>query len=447
MSLSHNESTLNGTAAVNMTNVRDAQGNFELRGVTPGSYTITAQIVEEGRRYVAQMPLEVGNTNVENVSLVVAPGLDLAGHVAVEGTADIRLPGLMIFLSGPEPFFQMGTIRAVVKEKGAFAFQNVLPDHYGLSMSNLPQNVYIKSIRLGTEDALESGLNLTRGAAGPLEILLASNGGQIDGTVLNAQQQPAAGATVVLVPESRLREQTRLYKSVVADPTGHFSVKGIAPGEYKLFAWEDVETGAYQDPDFLKPFDKLGESFSIREGSRENAQLKLIPAEKKRLLINPFLTKNQNPPFFHKTPNLKIFKKKKNLKKTTSPKTNPQTNSPSKPTQPNKKTTQPDRRRTRLKPAPTRNVCASALRSKTAASGRLSPRGPESRARVADGKLAARALADDLAHVLVIRVAVAGQRIDRDQALHKQILQLDEQAEFGGADDERARTPRPRARS
>jgi hypothetical protein len=137
----------------------------------------------------------------------------------------------------------------------------------------------VKSIRVGTEDALESGVNLTRGAAGPIEIVLASNGGQIDGTVLNAQQQPAAGSTVVLVPESHLREQSRLYKNVVADSTGHFSIKGIAPGEYKLFAWEEVEYGAYEDPDFLKMFEKLGESFSIHEGSKENAQLKAIPAE------------------------------------------------------------------------------------------------------------------------------------------------------------------------
>jgi hypothetical protein len=107
---------------------------------------------------------------------------------------------------------------------------------------------------------------------------LSPNGGQIDGTVLNTQQQPAGGATVVLVPGTGLREQTRLFKDVATDQTGHFSVKGIAPGDYKLFAWEDIEPGAYQDPEFLKPFESLGETFSIREGSRETTQLKLIPA-------------------------------------------------------------------------------------------------------------------------------------------------------------------------
>ncbi len=269
-----------GVYSPNMTNVRDLEGNFELHGVTPGSYTITAQVMDEGKRYAAQMPVEVGNTDVENISLVVAPGLDLTGHVAVEGTADLSLSRLSVLITGPQAFSQMGMTRAVVKEKGVFTLQNVLRDRYQLSMSGLPENFYIKSIRVGTEDAFESGLNFTSGAVGPIEIVLASNGGRIDGTVLKAQQQPAGGAIVALVPESRLRDQARLFKDVIADQNGHFIIKGIAPGEYTLFAWEDAESGAYADPDFLKTFEKLGKAISLREGSKENAELKVIPAEK-----------------------------------------------------------------------------------------------------------------------------------------------------------------------
>ena len=46
-----------------------------------------------------------------------------------------------------------------------------------------------------------------------------------------------------------------------------------------MFAWEQIESGAYQDPEFLKPFESRGESYSIRENGRESAQLKMIPAE------------------------------------------------------------------------------------------------------------------------------------------------------------------------
>jgi hypothetical protein len=59
-------------------------------------------------------------------------------------------------------------------------------------------------------------------------------------------------------------------------------MKSIAPGGYKLFAWEDVESGEYQEPEFLKRFETLGHSVGIREGRRESAQLKLIPADGKK---------------------------------------------------------------------------------------------------------------------------------------------------------------------
>jgi hypothetical protein len=69
------------------------------------------------------------------------------------------------------------------------------------------------------------------------------------------------------------------YKTMTTDQYGRFTVKSIDPGEYKLFAWEDVEFGAYMDPEFVKPVESLGESVTIREKSRESLQLKLIPAE------------------------------------------------------------------------------------------------------------------------------------------------------------------------
>lgn len=56
-------------------------------------------------------------------------------------------------------------------------------------------------------------------------------------------------------------------------------MKNLEPGEYKLFAWEDVEYGAYTDPDFLRPFEDRGQSISVQEGSHENVQLNVIPAD------------------------------------------------------------------------------------------------------------------------------------------------------------------------
>ena len=84
---------------------------------------------------------------------------------------------------------------------------------------------------------------------------------------------------MVLVPESRRRGREPLYRNATTDQHGRFTVRNIEPGDYKLFAWEDVESGAWLDPDFLKPVESEGRSVAIKEGSRESAELKLIAAQ------------------------------------------------------------------------------------------------------------------------------------------------------------------------
>ena len=53
----------------------------------------------------------------------------------------------------------------------------------------------------------------------------------------------------------------------------------MTPGEYKLFAWQGIDTGAYQDPDFLKRFEDEGEPVSLGENGSRSVQLKIIPQD------------------------------------------------------------------------------------------------------------------------------------------------------------------------
>jgi hypothetical protein len=68
------------------------------------------------------------------------------------------------------------------------------------------------------------------------------------------------------------------YMTVTADRFGGFTLKTVAPGEYKLYAWDEIEDGAYMDPEFMKPFASKGESVSVKEGSQLSEQLTLISA-------------------------------------------------------------------------------------------------------------------------------------------------------------------------
>jgi Carboxypeptidase regulatory-like domain len=145
-------------------------------------------------------------------------------------------------------------------------------------MWDLPEDFYLKAVRAGNTDVLASDLSVSRKQApGTLEVVLNPNGGRVDGRVLR-EDKPFGGATVVLVPEEGRRKEERLYKSTSTDQNGQFSIRGITPGDYTLFAWETVEEGAYRDPDFLRPFKDRGKPILVDEGNKLNSQLELIPA-------------------------------------------------------------------------------------------------------------------------------------------------------------------------
>jgi hypothetical protein len=99
--------------------------------------------------------------------------------------------------------------------------------------------------------------------------------------VLDANTQKGAAAMmVVLVPqEKERRDREAFYRTTTSDLAGQFTFKGVVPGEYRVYAWEDAEYGAWMDPDFMKPLESRGEAVSVTEGGRPAVQVNLIPAD------------------------------------------------------------------------------------------------------------------------------------------------------------------------
>lgn len=50
-------------------------GSFELHDVLSGSYTLSAYWFDEGKSYSARQPIEVSNTDIDGLTLTIAPGV------------------------------------------------------------------------------------------------------------------------------------------------------------------------------------------------------------------------------------------------------------------------------------------------------------------------------------------------------------------------------------
>lgn len=56
-------------------------------------------------------------------------------------------------------------------------------------------------------------------------------------------------------------------------------MRGIAPGAYKVFAWEALEPNAYFDPQILRQYEDQGKPIRVVEGGKVTAEVKMIPAK------------------------------------------------------------------------------------------------------------------------------------------------------------------------
>jgi hypothetical protein len=256
-----------------------AQGAFEIHNMVPGSYHLISMLGDEGKLCVGRQALEVGDADVEGVVLSPAPGVEIKGHLGVEGRLD-SIPGSFSVSLGLKNPYQLlnRTSSETVKPDGSFLLKDAFDGDYEIYVENLPENYFVKSARLDGVDVLATGVAVdTKQAPGSLEIVVSPNGASVDGMV-SKDEQPFQGATVTLVPDPPHRGERRLFKSVTTDQNGHFRLQGISPGDYKVFAWEKIEPGAYTSSDFLQPYENLGGSVHITEGSHNSVQVDLIPA-------------------------------------------------------------------------------------------------------------------------------------------------------------------------
>jgi hypothetical protein len=229
------------------------------------------------RQLYGRVPVEVDNGNLDGVTLVLDSPITLVGRFRVEGSDQLDFTRLGLWLQPIDS--TMGAGGSQAKADGTFIVENVYDGNYRLRIGGFPEQYYVKSGREGGSDVLESGLTISRSQPpAHIEIVLSPDGGRVDGSVLQ-EQHPVSGALVVLVPDPPHREREEMYSMKGTDALGHFSLLGLPPGDFKLFAWEPVQGTNYNDPDFFKAFEERGTPVHIEERQQQQVQLEVITSE------------------------------------------------------------------------------------------------------------------------------------------------------------------------
>jgi Carboxypeptidase regulatory-like domain len=258
-------------------------GSFEFRGIRPGSYYLS--VITRTGLVGTPVAVEVSDRDIEDLRIPLIPGIQIGANLLLdnpsEGSGPRPASGIGVFLISDNFGTTVGSNGQSQRESGKATFTDVPPGNYQIGIDpaqdlQLEGKVFhVKSVRLGIEEA-NDGIQVTTDMNPThLDIVLTSESGSLEGTVMGAGQVAVTGATVVLVPATG-RKRSNLYQSAITDSTGRFQLSNIAPGDYKLFAWDDVETGAWQNADFMRPYEARGQLVHVAGNSNQELRLILI---------------------------------------------------------------------------------------------------------------------------------------------------------------------------
>ncbi len=242
-------------------NVRD--GKFDFR-VPAGSYMLSADYFEAGKRLTARVPIDVGSSDVDNLVVHLDGGFTVTGIVRVVSQSGRTLTqqfGANLRSSDPAA----GTAQIKWEpDHISFAINEMVPGSYRLDAFPLSP-FYVKSATLAGQDILNNEVPISQ-AAGPIEIQLRDDGGSIEGDAVDANGQPAAAGIMLLRGAIRAANLT-------TQPNGHFKLQNVAPGDYTIFAWDNPDEVAYADPDWMRRNGAAGMAVTVAAGQSQQIKL------------------------------------------------------------------------------------------------------------------------------------------------------------------------------
>ncbi len=246
-------------------------GTFDVLGIPPGAYRMAGEIRGDHKLVSAMQQVTIEDRDVNGVVLRLEPAATVRGTAQVEGDPTRTLVPADVIL---EPFGGSGQVQS----DGTFAIPNVTPRTYWVMVDHRPTGLYLKSMRLGDQDVSAEGrIDVTPGD-GVLALVFGNDPGTVEGTVQSAGPGPAP-VIVTLAPDGPLAGRCDLVQTVdTKEPGGSFRLENVAPGDYKVFAWELADEFMAESREFRSVFESKAAVIAVHAGEHQTARLTTITA-------------------------------------------------------------------------------------------------------------------------------------------------------------------------
>ena len=252
-------------------------GPFEIANVLPGSYDLVAILNgNSDAPSIARTVVDVRNQDVGGILMTIRPSFQAKGVVTVDGGAP-KPNVVRMALTPADALRRLGVaLPADIAADGSFNIQGCPDGAFRLSVAPMGGDLYVEDMRQGGSSIYDTGFEIRGRNPDSIQVIVKSGAGTYDGTLQDASGKAVTGGIVALVPATR-RQNDALYFMGRSDSTGAFSIRGIAPGDYKMFAWDVMPPGANTNAAFLEKYEERGIAVTIAPSAKVTSKVTTVP--------------------------------------------------------------------------------------------------------------------------------------------------------------------------
>jgi protocatechuate 3,4-dioxygenase beta subunit len=264
----------------------DAQGQFQMRNVPPGTYRLTARQQPIGPAgemgEFASIPLTV-NSDLDNILITTAPGATITGNVVFESGPPQLPPGqsslqLRVMAASGDPETSMGAPMpqpALVSPDLTFTMKGMAGEL--LLRSSAPGN-YLKAVQIGGEDIIDTPREFKNGDR--VTLVLTSRAATVEGNVTDASGKPAPQVGVILFSDDKANWRSSSIRTHRAgtDANGHFRLAGLLSGSYFIVALPRERLNGLtlgSDPSVYEALSKEATTLVVGDDEQRQVDLKI----------------------------------------------------------------------------------------------------------------------------------------------------------------------------
>lgn len=274
-----------------MAPVNPGTGEFTIRNLAPGNYQLIARVNARGRDGVNSIGVArvtVANSSVGGVNISIVADVTVPGRVVLPADFPGASPGRIVIT----PIRQLSPARssARVDADGAFEISLSRAEPLRFDIANIPEGLYVKKITVGSMDLLRNPSYSLAADPGPMVVEFAADGASLGGTLRDSRGAGVANARLSLLPVSSFGgEETpagNLWRrTVVTADDGGFTIFGIAPGRYRLYAFETLDADPAFDAAFLSNFGQRWKELDLKPRESATVEIPPIPASETAMYL------------------------------------------------------------------------------------------------------------------------------------------------------------------